>query len=337
MTITSTEVSTDMPRLNKIVVALKSDIDELALVPHVHEIANFAKRLGAEVDFVSVAEPWDESWQSIYSTVGADYELIKTAESARLEEIKESLGRLKDAAGGYSKISTYASIGLPAQEVLRHTKDHGGDLVVCLSRHRSYTLFPKGFSTVLSLMDELEVPILVFPLDCKTDLSRDRLKMMIADDLTDHSKNAVRYGYWLASRLTHCNISHVHVSPVKRNEIEYFTNAVQEAMNLGRIPQNSDFSYSKVVDMTEKKIRKQLAGNRREYDFKLEETGCQTKENVLFGDVCEELNHTIHENDFDFLVFGQHHFLHKKPLSLGKVPFSTMIKHKCPTLVVRVN
>ena len=55
---------------------------------------------------------------------------------------------------------------------------------------------------------------------------------------------------------------------------------------------------------------------------------------VAFGKPAKEIQEVATRNQAKLIVFGHHHFFHRESLSLGRMPWKSMLDNQCGILVV---
>jgi hypothetical protein len=108
---------------------------------------------------------------------------------------------------------------------------------------------------------------------------------------------------------------------------------VQEAMNLGKIPPNPEFSTIAYTEQIRGKIADELRA--RFVSIPGSESMANRYETLVsFGKPAAELHRSTQLRRPQFLVFGRHHFFHRQGFSLGKIPYEAMMEEGVATLIV---
>ena len=129
-------------------------------------------------------------------------------------------------------------------------------------------------STVKQLMVEAPCPVLVLRRDLSIDASRERFRIVLADDLTDASNSAVKVAFNMANRIEGVSLLHVHVASAK-----------EAGVNLPKLEEE-------MITRT-KPLLTSFETNKGHY-----------KAIATKGDVLEEIIKIITENDADILIAG---------------------------------
>ena len=133
----------------KILVALENGPADERLLPHIGE---FARRLGADLLLLHVADGW----------AARNYEQLKLAESAEMKADFEYLAKTADAliAQGL-KVETLLALGNPPNEIVRVAAELNCDLIALASHgHKLIGDLVHG-STIDRVRHNTDVPLLV--------------------------------------------------------------------------------------------------------------------------------------------------------------------------------
>lgn len=133
----------------KILVALENGPADERLLPHIGE---FARRLGADLLLLHVADGW----------AARNYEQLKLAESAEMKADFEYLAKTADAliAQGL-KVETLLALGNPPNEIVRVAAELNCDLIALASHgHKLFGDLVHG-STIDKVRHNTSVPLLV--------------------------------------------------------------------------------------------------------------------------------------------------------------------------------
>ncbi len=133
----------------KILVALENGPADQRLLPHISE---FAKRLGADLLLLHVADGW----------AARNFEQLKLTESAEMKADFEYLASTAEklAAGGL-KVETLLALGNPPNEIVRVATEAHCDLIALASHgHKLFGDIVHG-STIDKVRHNTIVPLLV--------------------------------------------------------------------------------------------------------------------------------------------------------------------------------
>jgi len=185
------------------------------------------------------------------------------------------------------------------------------------------------FSTALTLCANAQVPVIVIN---GGEVSwKGGGRAVLADDL----QNADARNFERSVRFLHSlgfdKFEHVHVIPPFH--AESWRTSVREFL-VARWPgENASAEFEDRVATLKTVAMKKMTEKRSAVDGFLKENKCEMRAHVRRGSVSEELFRFSSEHGGNLVVFGRHHALHTKPLSLGKVPLNTMLTSRLPVCV----
>jgi nucleotide-binding universal stress UspA family protein len=157
--------------------------------------------------------------------------------------------------------------------------------------------------------------------------------MLVADNLEVEGRRALEAAIQLADELDCAEICHTYVHQLGVSEVQHMVTKVREAMNLGRIPPNPEFSSQTFIDQVRSKFNEELR-----YRFHNSQGAYRVRPRydslVAFGKPAEELHKAALQHRSQILVFGRHHMFHRRRLALGKIPYDAMMEQGMTTLIV---
>ncbi len=317
------------PRRKAIVVGLVLNKDEQSLID---AACALARKLGSPLELVHATQP-------IFNYMGAGDVVVnpyfgydRVISDIEEDEARKSLAKIKnslpeDIAVNVHVMRDYSSEALStiASEV------HAGMILCAVKKDDKGNLFG-GMSTAFSLASHSDIPVMIVPQGSKIDFNK-RPRMLVADNLELEGRRALEAAIQLAADLDSTEISHIHVHQLGQSEVKAMVEKVREAMNLGKIPTNPDFSTETYIDQMKQKIAEDL-----NYRFHNSQGAALLKSqyhtHVAFGNPAEELQKAAHQYQAQMIVFGRHHLFHKRGFTLGKIPYDAMINEGLATLIV---
>lgn len=293
-----------------------------------------AEKTGAKLRLTHVVGPGAEfSWvSSVYG--GSVYQPL--AKEIQEQRFKESYEQLMDLAGkvkGLGSVETNIAMGTPPEVLDADAVASGASLILVGTRINRAKFLPKGFSTSLSLMTHASRPVMTVPDDVRPVRGAGNLRILYADDLTDHSRDALTVGFEMAYGLENTDFYHLHVCEVEEEDLRETQEKMSEMMVMERIPYDENISKSDPIGKARSKIKEKMDQRLGGVKFLLQAAGCNYFQKVHFGDVQEQLHKAVEEIDPDLLVFGKHSFLHRKPFGIGKLPFAAMLSQNRPIVI----
>ena len=295
-----------------------------------------AHRFNIELHLVSVVEPipfdliaFDSPAYLAYPPVNLEIEAqrVKEREEA-LADIIKKLSHNHGVAATGSVRSGSAAANLISEAVSRHA-----NLLLSGYDSEAFRTGASGFTTTLTLMHDAPLPVLAVPHAMPLDFSKQNFRILLADDLLDGTQEAARKAYELASSLPGSHIRHVHVYGDLQEKIRstWQTIVNRSGIHTGEILiTNEDEAIA-----LEFKARKDRL-SRQAYPFTqlAEKRDVKVEYDLRSGNVDAELQVALKDCNPDIAVFGRHHFLHTRPLLIGRVPFRAMLHAGCGVLTV---
>ncbi len=317
------------PRRKAIVVGVSLDKKDEALV---QSAAALARKLESPLELVHATQPIFNYMGAGDVVVNPYYGYDRVINDMEDDEARKGLERLRqtitsDLPVNLRVVRDYTSEALTtvASEV------HAG-LIICGMSRRAGSNFLEGMSTAFSLASHAEVPVLILPLDKAMDFA-EVPRLLVADNLQVEGRLALEASIQMAKELKVAEFLHVHVHKLASSEVEHMVSKVREAMNLGRIPMNPEFSSRTYTAQVEARIAEDLQLRFRGA-LESETVTAQYKALVAFGHPAEELHKATQRQKPQLLVFGRHHMFHRQRFSLGKIPYDAMMEEGVATMIV---
>jgi len=228
-------------------------------------------------------------------------------------------------------VTTSVVVSKPAQAILSEATVSGAHFIITGAAKGSHQFVPKGMSTALSLMMDSTLPVMVVSNACNLDLTLDRHKILVADDLSQSSERAVLAAFDLAAALGHTDVHHVHVNALN---IETFATGAQELIREHGSGLYKDLGPTEMWDEVQRHLNERMRRRVPNRIQSLDLTEGQYYSEVRNGAVESELERAIEEAGADILVFGRHHAIHRRPFAIGRVPFHFMLSQDRALIVI---
>lgn len=244
----------------------------------------------------------------------------------KLEALRETIDEVE--------VSSEVLRDFPAEAILDFAQDKHAGLIICgvrpddKERHRLLS----GLSTAFSLASDADVPVLLIPIDRPIPFDRP-LRMLIADNLESEGEEALEVALALAHALHAEQLTHIHVQETSYGEIDKMIESVRESMLKGAIPANPILNRDVYIEGVRTKTRDELL--RRCHSSAAAALNSTVYEPVVaFGHPADEVHDEIQRSGSQIMIFGRHHLIRRKTLSLGRIPYKAMIEEGVATLVV---
>ncbi len=299
---------------------------------------SLARQCRVPLHFLHVAEP------PLYESMALETPgyfalppLIRAEEDRTLTERRRSmdalLARLDPAAAATGAVVQGDSVRMIISEAVAKR----ASLIITASHPEAYRLMPSGFSTALSLMHEAPLPVLVLTQAASLDFSKEAWHILVADDLREATREAVRKAYELASKLPHSVVRQVHVHGDVREMLRDAWHDVRAHTPFRQQQELSDLSsttpqspWSREYDAR----RQQLQQHGEPWRSDAAAHGVTAELDVRTGDVAQEIHQVSEDFAPDLMVFGRHKTLHIRPFLVGRMPLKAMLKEQRAVLVV---
>jgi len=317
------------PRNRAIVVGVSLDKTEDHLI---QSAVALARKLESPLELVHATQPIFNYMGAGDVVVNPYYGYDRVINDLEDEEARKGLEKIRQNLPKDLQIGLHVLRDYTSEALTTIATEVKAGLIVCGMSQRAASNLLEGMSTAFSLASHAEVPVLVLPLGVPVGFS-ERPRMLVADNLEDEGRRALEVAIQLALELDCTEICHTHVHKLSNMEVKYMVDRVREAMNLGKIPLNPEFSTTTYTEQVRAKISDDLHAR-----F-LNIPGSQAVANdyetlVSFGKPAEELHRTTQLRRPQLLVFGRHHLFHRQRFSLGKIPYEAMMEEGVATLIV---
>lgn len=300
-------------------------------IPLVRYAAHLCQKLGKELCLLHVVEPWlnhphstslgdnDPLWNVTQAVETNANQLAKSKLDELAQEVAPQITVRKKVVSGKA-LPTLCEEALKLESMLLLVGADVGNL----------KFLPKGLSTALSLLISSPVPVLVADGAEIQDAKPQNLKILVADDLSSGSENALELAFDLAIASGRSTLHHIHVSGITFDALEagLVTAASTTHSPLGEL-ETTEVIFDSLMSGLEKSMTARCEAQ-REY---LEAGGGTYHAEVLSGPVPKMLQDYIDQIKPDIVLFGRHQTYHRQPFFIGRVPFRTMLASRIPTVV----
>lgn len=299
--------------------------------PLLKAAANLAEKSQSELAVLHVCDYWvGRTWANDMMLSGSV--MMNLAESAEAEALRAARTRLSDLLSANVKgveVQSEVVLGFPDESIRAHAVTTSADLLMLGGTSSDYRFVPSGLSTVISLLSEAPVPVIVIPKNWKGSWNTDRMRIMIADDLSSHGEAAVHAGYELSVRLGGCSLFHTHVTQMSKEALSAAIDTAAAASHTTAGALNSDEIWAATMSSLEKKVHSRAG----EYQSQLSANGTRSTVSILHGNPSDAVLKYAADEKPDLLVFGRHRTWRRKPFVLGQLPFHGMLKSNLPVMV----
>jgi hypothetical protein len=197
-------------------------------------------------------------------------------------------------------------------------------LIVAAAGQITDKSFPYGYSTSLGLMTGSTLPVMIVPNHVSHVRNYDHLRVLVADDLSDHSRGALSMGCEFANAFSNSELMHLHICKSTREDIKQWGEQILESMTAGRIPMDPSFRKDHYIDKVGQFYRNSLESRIGSAKMMVEQTG-KYHSSVLYGEPFEQFEQAVEKFNPDIVIFGRHEFVHARPMGIGRMPFQAML------------
>ncbi len=314
----------------QIVAAVAFDQQTEAIV---RAVTSLARRFEMGVHLVSVVEPTlANPWIQLSRAEMAYFPIYPGVDEA---DRQDKTTRMADLARRFElpfPVTTSVTYGLKAQTIISEAIAKRANVLVTGFDPESYRLSLTGMSTALMLLADAPLPVLAVTVETAPDFNKPRFKVLIADDLTETTQEAVRMGYEIASGLEHAEVRQTYIHgdfrELLRSRWEEFKSRFPDK-DCGTLTPDS------LWETEQQTLLAKATAQGAPFRKKAELAHVKINLDVRTGtDVPEEFRNVAKEFAPDLVVFGRHRLLRSRPFLIGRMPFRTMLQLRQPVLVV---
>ncbi len=297
---------------------------------------SLARRFDLKLHLVSVVEPipfdlvaFDSPAYLAYPPVNLEIELqrVKEREQALLQMVRE-LG----AKYGLDVTATVRA-GAAAPNLIAEATARHANLIMTGYDAEAFRQGASGFTTTLTLMHDAPLPIIAVPHSRALDFAKPHLRLLLADDLQDSTKEATRKAYEFAASVPGSHLRHVHVFADLQEKLRHAWQVIKERSHLqygGVGPTTEDELLGLEIKSRKEKLRAQALPFARA----AEEHRVKIEYDLRSGGVERELNAALIDHAPDLVFFGRHRLIHTRPMLIGRVSFRAMLQSGTAVVVV---
>lgn len=295
----------------KIIVATQLDSGAAELLK---QIGALSQLLAMPVHVVHVVEPW----------VGAlgfgAIPLPDVSEVIQQQMLSDAKQKLQEAISKSGILASSAVVLGPVVEALcEQAKALQAGLIVCGRTISEQSFLPAGFSTAIGLMSAAPCPSLIVPSGVSLDWTRSQF--VLADDLSETSKEAMQFGAGLAQKCR-AALLHVHALDLRTEDLQStIDTALATARSQARVDATS-FVASMRSSICEQ-MKKRVGQVEAPYETRI----LDGKPGPAMGELLKSTKNAV-------AVFGRHKTFHIKPLAFGQMPFKVALSSHVPVVVV---
>ncbi len=257
-------------------------------------------------------------------------EELLSAEEESISNAKKELEKIAASIPKTISVKMDVTVGFPNESIRAYSLANDIDLILVGGSTAEYRFIPKGMSTALSLLSESSCPVMLIPKSWNNAWNNPSLKIQLADDLSANSEAAVHSTVALATLLKGASINHCHVNPLSK---EILGNAMSGAFAASHTPKGA-IKADEIWDLAMSKLMKKLVARTSEFKERMEQHNTSIRHTILQGEPLGSLLDLAHKENPDLLAFGRHRAWHKDSMSLGNIPFHSMLKSGKPVIVV---
>ncbi|RZA24690.1 MAG: hypothetical protein EOP10_09160 [Proteobacteria bacterium] len=289
-----------------------------------------ARKLHAPLHIVHAVRP-------MFSYVGAGDIVVNPyyGYEMNFNDKEEQIARSKlDALSGAFddvEVSTHLIRDFPPEAVLTLADELNAGLIIA-GVSEDAGGFLSGVSTGFTLASEANVPVLLVP-QHEGVRFEGPLRILVADNFGEEGQAALDAAVQLANELHAESLTHVHVQDMSFQDVDRMIESVRESMILGQIPSDPELNREYYIDKVKARTQTELM-KRYEESIEPHLNSTRYEAAVGFGKPSEEIHNEVNRVGAQMMVFGRHHLVHRKTLSLGRIPYPAMVEDGVATLVV---
>lgn len=294
--------------------------------------ARLCEKLSKDLCLMHVVEPWLDSPHSVPRGENDPLWNVSQAVEANAYELAgRKLDELASKVSPKVKVVKHVLRGKPVPLLAQEAFNIGSMVLLVGADVESLKYLPKGLSTALSLMASAPVPVMVADGSTLLEIKADELDILVADDLSEDSENALEFGFDLAIGQGKATLHHVHINGLTYDSLRSgLLSAAATSHSLGNDEKTTEIVFDSMIKGFEDQLERR-GGNERDY---LENGGGSYIPKVLTGNVAKKLLEETQIAKPSILIFGRHQAVHRQPFFMGRVPFKTMLASKIPVVVV---
>lgn len=279
---------------------------------------------------VTSAAPWLPQYR--WHDLRMD-KIVQSARAAANANLQKQLSTLASTVGGACPVTTtlitarYAAVGLVSEAISAQAS-----MILLGSGVKADSYFTRGYSTPLTVMAEASVPVLVIGQSCSIDFSKDRLRILIADDLREQTASGMATALDWASVLGGADVLHMHIEELNEQEMRRILNQTVHEL---RSTTDHEKLAEDLIQALDSAFRERLRQRIQGAEERLQKSGGTFRfELRRCGMVRDELERAADEFHADIIVFGRHQKVYRRPFLVGRVTYQAMLSQKRGVMVI---
>lgn len=218
-------------------------------------------------------------------------------------------------------IHTSVLVGNYPASILELSASHCGSLLVAGAEKKETGMFQLRLRDTFRLMAGSDLPVLIIPDSLEElDLGSDRpIRILVADDLSEHSLDAIRC---LSDIIRNFNL----LTNVLHNHVETLNTAalsLSPAFELVLWPGIE--IKDRMINERHAFIKTRMINRSTGLRSSVESAGGEYHLELWHGNVANELKRASEVHKADITVFGKHHMFHSHPFSVGQMGYKKMM------------
>jgi nucleotide-binding universal stress UspA family protein len=312
--------------VTKVVVGINFDefTDEF-----VESVEGFARATKSKLTLVHVWEPhnyYTPLSTAPYTNLGS---VMFESEKEDLEKRMERLvPRFKDLL-----VTTKVMSGYPPQILEAEAVSSDADLVVIGANKGRYSMFPNMLSTALELSSSSPKSTMIIPPGTKSHWNEGPWRVLVADDLEEHSQPAIHMGNALCGKTDSFEFHHFHAHRVGKKMLRETADRILSFMSQKRIPFDEQFSQDNYLNQIQTEIENKMSERMGDGEIELTNLGGRYHSHIRYGKVKDSMEEVINEVFPHMIILGRHEAFHRKPFGIGKLPFHALAHSEIPIII----
>lgn len=315
-----------IPRGATIVVGLATGPEALNLLG---SAVNFAGKTEASLVLVHAVEPFNNHYlDALYGLPGYNAQFTAKIDAERVDAFNKILDNDMAKIPKHISVKKVVAVGDAKDLILQTAKKENANAIFLASKN-NYKFFESSMSNTIAIMSKSEVPVVVYPQGCKTDLTSE-LRLLVCDDFSPSSIAAVVFAraFALSQNKFDFKVSIHHLNVIDK-EIDAEINDLEKHLskeNQGALDQSRSQTDT---------IKANLV-NRFSIDSTQSElSDIQYEANCVVGETLESIKERADSFSPHFILFGDHEFLKFSPLGTGKISWNNMVSFNKPIIVCK--
>lgn len=290
----------------------------------VDDAIGLAKALGRELRIIHA---FDEQFADPVVAEMPGYYQVPSLLTLNFEKLlgerRQKMAELLQQVGARHAVTGQVIVGETARVILADADARLAPLVITACSPGSYDFVPAGFSTAMTLMVESKLPVLTINDTRRLQVAKDKLRILVCDDLTPTSAMAVKTAYKLATALPGASVKHLHVHGDFRELLKSsWSDLLAKTPGISETFATPEELWTKQNDERTSLLKRRAAP----YRDQLVAAGGQANIEVRLANKVEsELRLVDEEWAPHLIVFGRHRLLKTRPFVLGRVPYRAML------------